>query len=92
LLVGVAADMAAAADMAEVVVVSTEEAVAFMVEALPAVDFAEAALVSRAAAIEGADMAAATAEVTGVMAAATATAAMVVGTADTGTTVTDQAL
>jgi hypothetical protein len=63
-----------------------------MVEALAEVDFAEVALASRAAAIEGVDMAAATAEVTGAMVAATATAAMVVDTVDTVTTVTDQVL
>ncbi len=61
--------------MAEVVVVSTEAAA----------DFTEVALVSRAAAIEGVDMAAATAEVTGAMA-ATATVDMV----DTADTDTDQ--
>jgi hypothetical protein len=102
-VVGVA-DTAAAAvvvDMVEVeAAVSTEGAEAFMVawaevdfvvvvaEALPDAAFMEEALVSRAAAIEGAG----SAEVTGAMVAATATAAMVVDTADTVTTITDQVL
>jgi hypothetical protein len=61
-------------------------------EALPDAAFTEEALVSRAAAIEGADMVVATAEVTVAMVAATATVAMVVDTADTVTTITDQVL
>jgi hypothetical protein len=86
----------AAADMAEVVVFTEAAGVAFMVAASaevdfvaawPEADFAEAALVLRAAGIEGVDMAAVTA---GAMA-ATATAAMV-DTAGTVTTITDQVL
>jgi hypothetical protein len=91
----VAADTAAAVvDMVAVeVAVSTEGAEAFMVawaevDFVPA-DFAEVGHASLAADIEGADMVVDSAEVTVAMVAATA---MVVDTADTVTTITDQVL